>query len=237
MDLQALVLVQPLTFSQKVDFLAIGFHQHCLWVASQYAEHSSFGVLLSGFSGYFKERNHVGMFFWGFNCKIGDDFELSAREYVLEWSSDWIQVFLLVEFETEVLLGGFADGGFERDVFGFGGETCGGEESDSHEWEDQVFLLVVKEVVLDGLAFEVEFGLFGDDFLECKRFFFFEDFNSCDNGRRSGQVWDNGEVLDIDVATRVGDGILNLSFWELKPARGDVGFGELAHEKRVNDEG
>ena len=48
--------------------------------------------------------------------------------------------------------------------------------------------------------------------LFCDVGFFFEDFNSCDNGRRSGQVWDNGEVLDIDVATRVGDGILNLSF-------------------------
>jgi hypothetical protein len=67
-----------------------------------------------------------------------------------------------------VFLGGFADGGFKGDVISFGGEASGREEGDGHEREDQVFLLVVEEVILDGVLVEVEFGLLGDDSFECK---------------------------------------------------------------------
>lgn len=169
------------------------------------------------------------MFFWGLNRKIWDNFKFSVGKYVLEGSSDWKEVFLLVEFETEVLLGSFADGGFEGDVFCFGGEASGGEEGDGHEWEDQVFLLVVEEVVLDGVLVEVEFGLFGDDSFECEGFFLLEDLNTGDDCSWSGQIWDYRVVLDVDVAAGVGDGIFEFSLWEVKPARGDVGLGEMAH--------
>jgi hypothetical protein len=169
------------------------------------------------------------MLFWGFNRKIWNNFKFSVGKYVLEGSSDWMEVFLLVEFETEVLLGGFADGGFEGDVISFGGEASGSEEGDGHEWEDQVFLLVVEEVVLDGVLIEVEFGLLGDDSFEGKWFFFLEDLNTGDDCSRSGQIWDNRVVLDVDVAAGVGDGIFELSLREVEPARGDVGLCELAH--------
>jgi hypothetical protein len=67
-----------------------------------------------------------------------------------------------------VLLGGFAYGGFEGDVISFGGEASGSEEGDSHEREDQVFLLVIEEVILNGVLVEMEFSLLGDDSSERK---------------------------------------------------------------------